>query len=280
MRDRHLLFSTEPGSGAASGPGGRAAETTSQKSFRTVRKTRVSEDIIEQVRGLIASGRLKPGDRLPAERELAQALSVGRSAVREAIRALESLGVVEARAGEGTFVVAVPAPKGHDPITASFYQAWSTQRKLFEVRRVFEPDLAALAAWRATPEQIERMRAILDEQKRKIRAGEYYMKEDAAFHYLVAEATGNEILVRVVDSLMGLLADTRDTARKATARPARSLKQHQAILRAIEARNPLLAERRMRDHIAAIERLVFSSEQQPTGEPDVVAPSLVPETAS
>jgi GntR family transcriptional repressor for pyruvate dehydrogenase complex len=251
-------------------------QAVTEKAFRVVRKTRVSEEIIDQVRDLITSGRLTRGDRLPAERELAHAFSVGRSAVREAIRALESLGIVEARAGEGTFVVSIPGGQERDPITASLFQAWNTQRKLFEVRRVLEPGLAGLAARRATPEQIEKMQAILDDQKGKIQARESYMKEDTAFHYLIAEATGNEILLRVADSLMELLRETRDTSWKAPARPARSLKQHQAVLHAIEARNPLVAERRMREHIQAIERLVFSSEQQPIGEPRAVAPIVVP----
>jgi GntR family transcriptional repressor for pyruvate dehydrogenase complex len=249
----------------------RPATPVSREEFRTVLKTRVSESIIEQVRDLITSGRLKSGDRLPAEREFAQTLSVSRSAVREAIRALESLGIVEARAGEGTFVVTPPQGKGRDPITASLFQAWSTQRNLFEVRRVLEPGLAALAARRATPAQIEKMRAILDDQKGKVHAGESYMKEDTTFHYLVAEATGNEILLRVADSLMELLRETRDTSGKIASRPTRSLKQHQAILQAIEARNPLVAERRMREHIRAIEQLIFSSEKQPTEEPATTA---------
>lgn len=252
----------------------------SRKEFRIVQKTRVSQDIIDQIRDLITSGRLKPGDRLPAERELAQTLSVSRSAVREAIRALESLGIVVARAGEGTFVVTPPEGQGRDPITANLFQTWNTQRNLFEVRRVLEPGLAALAARRATPEQIEKLRAILDDQKGKVQAHESYMREDTAFHYLVAEATGNEILLRVADSLMELLGETRDTSWKIADRPVRSLKQHQAILNAIEARNPLVAERRMREHISAIERLVFSSEPQPAEERAITAPTPDSEVSS
>ncbi len=235
-------------------------QTANSKAFRAIHKTRVSEDIIEQVRDLITSGRLKPGDRLPAERELAQALSVGRSAVREAMRALESLGIVEARAGEGTFVAALAGSQGRDPITATLFQAWSTQRKLFEVRRLLEPGLAALAARRATAEHIQKLRAILTEQEAAIRNGKSGGKQDTMFHYVTAEATGNEVLVKIMDSLMDLLSKTREASLQHDERPAQSLKQHQAILDAIEARKPLVAERRMREHIHAIERLVFSSE--------------------
>jgi GntR family transcriptional repressor for pyruvate dehydrogenase complex len=244
----------------------RSTQAVSRKAFRAVRKTRVSQDIIEQVRDLVTSGRLKSGDRLPSERELSQALSVSRSSVREAVRAMESLGLIQARAGEGTFVASPSASHGSDPLIASLHQDWSTQHKLFEVRRVIEPDLAALAARRATTEQIERLRAILNDQEAEIARGGTGMKQDSLFHYLLAEATGNEVLVRIMDSLMDLLLKTREESLQQDRRPARSLKQHRAMLRAIEARNPRAAERLMYQHIAEIEELVFSQEKQPPAE--------------
>jgi GntR family transcriptional repressor for pyruvate dehydrogenase complex len=216
-------------------------ESVSQKEFRVVRKTRVSEEIISQVRDLITSGRLKIGDRLPAERELAKTLQVGRSTVREAIRALESVGILQARPGEGTFLV-------------------SNQRKLFEVRMVIEPDLAALAARRASIEQIVKMREALQEQDASVKDGQTGMKADTAFHFLLAEAAGNDILFRIMDSLMDLLRETREASLHTGGRPANSLKEHKAILRAIEARDPQAAERRMREHIADMEKLVFSTQ--------------------
>ncbi len=255
-----------PQSGARSRQRVRSRQAVSRKAFRAVRKTRVSQDIIEQVRDLFTSGRLKPGDRLPSERELSEALSVSRSSVREAVRAMESLGLIEARAGEGTFVASLSGNRGSDPLVASLHQDWSTQHKLFEVRRVIEPDLAALAARRATVDQIERLRAILNDQEADIARGGTGMKQDTLFHYLLAEATGNEVLVRIMDSLMDLLLKTREESLQHDKRPARSLKQHRAMLRAIEARNPRAAERLMYQHIAEIEELVFSQGNQPPAE--------------
>lgn len=252
---------------APPGPGrGLPASVVSRREFRRVHKTRVSEDIIEQVRDLITSGRLNPGDRLPAERELAGTFGVSRSAVREAIRVLETLGVLQARPGEGTFVASSPGERANDPISSSLYQAWSMQRKLFEVREVIEPDLAALAARRATAEQIEKMRATLAEQEAQIRQGGTGVRQDTQFHYLLAEATGNDVLVRLMDSLMDLLLKTREESLQHDRRPARSLNQHRAMLRAIEARNPRAAERLMYQHIAEIEELVFSQGKQPPAE--------------
>jgi GntR family transcriptional repressor for pyruvate dehydrogenase complex len=235
-------------------------ESVSQKEFRVVRKTRVSEEIISQVRDLITSGRLKIGDRLPAERELAKTLQVGRSTVREAIRALESIGILQARPGEGTFLVSNLSEDRLDPITASAFKSWENQRKLFEVRMVIEPDLAALAARRASIEQIVKMREALQEQDASVKDGQTGMKADTTFHFLLAEAAGNDILFRIMDSLMDLLRETREASLHTGGRPANSLKEHKAILRAIEARDPQAAERRMREHIADMEKLVFSTQ--------------------
>ena len=233
-------------------------EVVSPEAFRVVQKTRVSEGIIEQVRDLIVSGRLQSGDRFPSERELARIFRVGRSAVREAIRAMESLGIVKARAGEGTFVANLSRGHKLNSLSTSLFQAWSTQRKLFEVRQLLEPGLAALAARRATPEQIQKLRAVLNKQEARINGGETGAKEDYRFHFLIAEATGNNVLLQIVESVMDLLQKTRETSFQNPDRPAWSLKQHQAILEAIEARKPANAERCMRRHIREIEELVFS----------------------
>ncbi len=248
-------------------------ESVSRKEFRVVRKTRVSEEIIGQVRDLITSGRLKVGDRLPAERELAKILQVGRSTVREAIRALESLGILQARPGEGTFLVSNPAEQKPDPITANAFKSWENQRKLFEVRMVIEPDLAALAARRASPEQIGKMREILHEQEASIKRGDIGIKADTSFHFLLAEAAGNEILLRIMDSLMALLHETREASLHTSGRSATSLKQHKAIVRAIEARDPAAAERRMREHIAGMEQLVLATRGFTNGHADDAANS-------
>ena len=223
-----------------------------------VRKTRVSEEIIDQIRDLITSGRLRPGDRLPAERDLAKILGVGRSTVREAIRALESLSVLETRAGEGTFLRAGPNPKGPDLLTATLLQSWDNRHKLFEVRFVIEPDLAAFAARRATSEQIARMRDALQDQEHLIKSGDIAIKPDTAFHFVVAEAAGNPILLRIMDNLMDLLRETREASLQRGGRPLQSLKQHRAILRAIENRDAKLAFRRMEEHVRGMEEMVFS----------------------
>ncbi len=241
--------------------------TVNSHDFRAVRKSRISEEIIEQVRDLIVSGQMKPGDRLPAERELAQQLNVGRSTVREAIRVMESMGLLTVRAGEGTFLVASTGETHADSVTKAFLLSWDNQHNFFEVRRVIEPDLAALAARRATPEQIEKMRALLAEQEAEIRRGGNGMKADTAFHDLLAEASGNEVLVRIMDGLMDRLHETRESSLRTAGRPAQSLRQHRRILAAIEARDPKAAEKRMVEHLRIMENLAFSAQPWPEPAP-------------
>jgi GntR family transcriptional repressor for pyruvate dehydrogenase complex len=233
--------------------------SVNRKAFRVVRKTRASEEIIEQVRELIISGGLKPGDRLPAERELAQTLGVGRSTVREAIRSMESLGMVQTRPGEGTFLGDGMGNQAHGPFAASLFQFWHGQRKLFEVRRVIEPDLAAFAGLRATPEQISRMREALDRQEAAIATGGNGFGADTEFHFRLAEAAGNEVLLQIMNSLMDMLRETREASLMSGDRASRSLRNHRAILRAIERGDPEGAEQRMYEHLEEMEQFVFSS---------------------
>lgn len=257
-------------------------ESVDRKTFRAVRKTRVSKGIIDQIRDLISSGRIQPGDQLPAERELAQTFHVGRSTVREAIRTMESLGFVEVRSGEGTFLAGLSssARPGPDPITATLFKEWSTQLKVFEVRAVLEPGLASMAASRATSAHIESMRTILAEQEAALQRGETGMKEGDVFHSLIVEATGNEILTRLMGSLMDLLKHTREVSSHRSGRPARSLKQHHAILQAVVSRNPRLAERRMREHIRTIEHLVFSVQPSVPEKPAATSSTPSPDIFS
>lgn len=241
--------------------------TVNSKGFRAVRKTRVSEQIITQVQDLITSGRLHPGDRLPAERELAETLRAGRSTVREALRALESLGLLEVRAGQGAFLATRPAGPGSHPPAANLLRAWEDQHKLFEVRRVIEPDLAALAARRATAQHIERMRAALEDQEAQIQQGETGLQADTTFHLLLAEAAANEILLEIMSSLMDRLRQTREAALQKGGRPAQSLQQHQAILSAIAARDSKTADHRMLEHIQTMEEFGFLSMELVKGGP-------------
>ena len=137
-----------------------------------IKSTRIYEEIVRQIKAMIAEGRLKSGDRLPPERDLAEKFVVSRTSVREALRALESLGLVEIRPGEGTFVREVSVEALIEPLALVMASQREAIGELFEARRLLEPAIAALAAGRATPEEIQEMERILDEQAKEIARGQ------------------------------------------------------------------------------------------------------------
>lgn len=230
--------------------------------FQAVRRTKASREIVVQVREMIAGGHLKGGDRLPPERELAQLFGVGRSTLREAIRVLESLGLVEVRAGEGMFVAEghVTTQQGYLP--PELFSDWSKRFNLFELRAVLEPGLASLAARRATSDHLTKMREVLAAQAAQVQRGASGTDEDTTFHELIAEATRNLALVHLMHHLARSLRETRDPSLQRDGRPARSLRENRGILAAIETRNPTLAARRMQAHIRSLERVLFATERQ------------------
>src|SRR5512132_646502 len=151
-----------------------------------VKSIRIYEDIVRQVKALIADGRLTSGDRLPPERELAERFRVSRTSVREALRSLQSRGLIEIRAGEGAFVRAVPGEARSEPLALGILPHREAVGELFEARRILEPAIAALAARRATPEDIAEMARILEEQAKEVAQGRTGLIQDAAFHGAMA----------------------------------------------------------------------------------------------
>src|SRR3989475_9145520 len=167
-----------------------------------IKSTRIYEEIVRQIKGMIAEGRLKSGDQLPPERELAEKFVVSRTSVREALRALESVGLIEIRPGEGTFVRQVPLDALVGPLALVMTSQREAIGELFEARRVLEPAIAALAAGRATPEEIHEMERILEDQAREIAAGETRLPQDAAFPPPVGPAAPNPANTRVAHPVM------------------------------------------------------------------------------
>ena len=221
-----------------------------------IKSTRIYEEIVRQVKQLIAEGRLKTGDRLPPERELAEKFVVSRTSVREALRALESLGLIEIRAGEGTFVRQVSVDALVGPLALMMTSQREAIGELFEARRVLEPAIAALAASRATPDEVQDMERILEAQAREVAAGRTGLAEDAAFHTAIGAAAHNRAITRIVHAIMDLLTQSREESLNTPGRPTRSHQDHRRILQAIAKRNPSAARQAMADHLVAVEALV------------------------
>jgi GntR family transcriptional repressor for pyruvate dehydrogenase complex len=225
--------------------------------FEAVRKTKVYEKVAEQIQRLIRDGLLKPGDMLPPERELAETFQVSRSSLRDAIRALELMGMVEARQGEGTMVREPSADTAANPLTAVLRQQREFVSELLELRTMIEPTLAARAARHAGPQDLAELEDILRRQKEKVGRGELAIEEDSEFHYAIARASNNKVVLQVVDVFMDLLRESRKQSLQVEGRLRKSLASHQQILKAIARHDAAAAENSMRRHIQEIEAIVL-----------------------
>jgi GntR family transcriptional repressor for pyruvate dehydrogenase complex len=221
-----------------------------------VRRSRVSEEVARQIRCQVLE-KLRPGDKLPPERELAETLSVSRSSVRDAIRSLELLGLVDPRSGFGTLVCEISTDRVVNPRANALARRRQWVFELLDFRKMLEPALASRAAKRASPAQIAGMGEILGRQQEKVRLGDIAIDEDAEFHYCVATASGNSVVLKVLDIVMDLLLETRERSLQVGGRPRKSLSGHRRILTAIKRHNAPAAEGAMRRHIQDIQDIVL-----------------------
>jgi len=229
--------------------------TAVKSDFELVRRNKVYEEVAKQIERLILK-KLRPGDKLPSERELAEMLRVSRSSIRDAIRSLELMGLVEPRQGAGTIVREI------SPDVNPFADAGKRRQELvsefLDFRKMLEPPLAARAATHASAEEISEMEEILQRQAEKQEEGEPAVAEDAEFHYSVALASGNSVVLKVLDTLMDLLRDTRERSLQVEGRAQKSLAGHRRILAAIKRHDAEAAKSAMRRHIEDVEEIVLN----------------------
>ena len=225
--------------------------------FEVVRRNKVYEEVAKQIERLILK-KLRPGDKLPSERELAEMLRVSRSSIRDAIRGLELVGLVEPRQGAGTVVREVSAESVINPFAEALKRRQELVSELLDFRRMIEPPLAARAASHATPEDISEMEEILQRQEQKQAQGEAAIDEDTEFHYSVALASDNSVVLKVLDVLMDLLRDTRARSLQVAGRSQKSLAGHRRILAAIKRHDAEAAKAAMRRHIEDVEEMVLN----------------------
>lgn len=219
--------------------------------LQAVEPRRLYRQIADQIAQLIASGEYRPGARLPAERELATSLGVSRASVREAIVSLEMGGLVEVRVGSGIFVT-VPATEA-----AAARDAGPGPFELLQARRLIEGEIAALAATRAAPPDLADLQQCVTRMAAQVEDFAAREASDREFHLGVAKATGNGSLELAVAGLWEQRAElwgrlqqhfhTPELARK-------TIRDHQAILNAIAARDPDAARAAMHRHIARVVR--------------------------
>lgn len=221
--------------------------------YAPIKTNRIAVQIVAQVEGLIRSGQLSPGDQLATERDLAEQFSVSRTAVREAISALVQRGLIEVRPGRGTFVVDRTAQ-----VVGSSLQLMvqvgqqGALHNIVEVREILEPEIAARAAQRADKAHIEAIWVALEELDAVIGDADGFVAADTRFHLALAAACGNDIIVRLLDSIVDMLVEQRRQVLITVQDSIAAQQHHRLIVAAIVARDPQAARQAMQEHMRKV----------------------------
>lgn len=210
-----------------------------------------SEEVVLNLREMIQRGELRPGDRLPPERDLAKLLGVSRPTLRAGIRSLAAVGVLQSKQGAGTFVVKSEGPPSLDssPLRMMAALHGFTNDEMFEARKSIEMAMAGLAAERATGDQMASMAEELAGMYASLDEPEQYLVHDLRFHQMVAAASGNRILTALMNMIATILYDVRSKTVKRAKDLKESAEMHRQIYRAIRDHNPEAARNAMRDHL-------------------------------
>lgn len=238
----------------------------SQELFQIIKDPRsVYHRVVDEIKTRIFEGRLKPGDRLPAERELAEMLGVSRTSVREALKMLAAEGLVKIKHGQGAFIAEQDPDVYLQQFAKRIFVNPKTIKDLFEIRKTLEPAAAAWAAERGTERELEELAGLIRQTQENLQnmpSGRLPLlaRHDSQFHYNLAKATGNTVLVRIVESLMDLLADVRSRTLSIPGRGEASLEEHSVIVEALLRRDPGAASTAMLRHLENVERQIVSEE--------------------
>ena len=239
--------SLTPGNGRVKGP---------ERLIQPIKKARLAEEIADRIRELILDGTLPADKPLPGERQLAARFGVSRGSVRDALRVLETIGLIETRHGQGTFPHELDVDRLVAPLASVLTYRRDLREELLDVRRMFEPAVARVAAARHTEADLADLQRILDAQRRKLTSGGSAIVEDTAFHAALARATQNRIVMRIMATLNDLLIESRKLTLRQKGRPARSLEGHEAVVTALRCRDPDGAAHAMHNHIDQIAELL------------------------
>ena len=221
--------------------------------YKTVQTSRLFEQIVQQIEESINSGQLKLGDQLPAERELAQQFGVSRTAVREAVKTLREKGLVEAHPGRGTFIT-----------NSSSHSIWHSLDRmiregqpqamvhLVEVREILEPEIASLAATRASKDDLAAMREAVEAMDNTKKEPEAFIEADLDFHLALAEAASNPLILSLIDSIVGVLREQRMGIFAVEGGAERGQYHHKKIMESVEHRDARGARESMRAHLRQV----------------------------
>jgi GntR family transcriptional repressor for pyruvate dehydrogenase complex len=230
--------------------------------FKSVKHVRVSDEIINQVKNLISEGKLKPGDRLPPERELIKEFGVSRPSLREALNSLAAMGFLEVQQAKRTFVKSMTSGRIQDPLSLLIKTDTQKIFDLIEVRKAMEAWGGFHAAQRATEEDIKRLEEIIVEMRKAFDEGRSWEKQDADFHLAMAQATHNTIQTHIMSTIYDLLRESVARVFTDRGKVKKLFHQHYRIFNAIKSHSPDKARERTLEHLNYVESEVKAFRNQ------------------
>ena len=217
-----------------------------------LKRAGLTDLLVARILGLVTTGELKPGDQLPPERKLAETFDVSRPTLREALRALSVLGVIESRHGGGVFVSRLEANDLLAPLTFFLTLRSAEVDKLYDARRLIEGEIASLAALRVSAEALRELETLIEWQDDAKADPARYRGLDTAFHRRIGDLSGNEFLARAAQSLNVLGQEFRKTASETPTIIATSIDDHRAILGALRRHDAEAARLAMATHMSHV----------------------------
>jgi GntR family transcriptional repressor for pyruvate dehydrogenase complex len=221
--------------------------------YAPIQATKVFEQIAMQIEQQILRGDLRTGDRLPTERELAEKFRASRTAVREAMKTLAQKGLVDMRPGRGTIVIDGTSFALRDSLNRSMLvNQPKSNIELVEVREILEPEIAALAAVRATDDDIVALRAAVETMDAHVEEADAFIAADNRFHQILANATNNNLILTLIHPIMELLSEQRKHIFGVQGGPQRGQQHHKMLLDAVIRHDPDAARSAMQAHLRQV----------------------------
>jgi GntR family transcriptional repressor for pyruvate dehydrogenase complex len=221
--------------------------------FAAVERTFLAQEIAQKFLRLLQEGELEAGEKLPRERELASLLGVGRASLREALRALQLMNVIEVRPGEGIYVSSLRAEQLAEPLRLLLLLQDVTYLEVLEARRCIEPAIAALAAERISEEELSHLNSCLSKARGCVEDPDGFLKADLELHSIIVEASRNPLLIGIMASISSLGPATRQRTAYLEGVRDRVLRSHAEIVDAIGRHDAQASWKAMEDHISHIE---------------------------
>ncbi len=227
--------------------------------YHEVRRDRLYVDVLAQIQDLIVRQQLRPGDKLPPERELINEFGVSRTVIREAIRALEERGLVEVKHGSGVYIVEPSMDSVTESLTLHLRMTESSLMALLEVREILEVEIAGLAAERATDEEREEIEKALRREAEVLDSPGEYVEEDLRFHDLLTRGAHNEVLPILLNPLAELLRESRRVTSEPPGSTELSFEGHREIFEAVKNGDKEQAQEAMREHFRMVREVLERS---------------------